>query len=269
MGKMDQTPDSIHVLVVDDEAPARKRLVDLLAKDPDIRSISEATDGVAAVAAIQERRPDVVFLDVQMPGVDGFGVIEALGPGNMPVTVFVTGYDQFALQAFDAEAIDYLLKPFSDSRFEQTLGRIRRRLQGIRTGTVEEANSFGPEFLKLAEKRFKPGELWQWIAVKGRDTVRLVMTDEIDWIEGAGVYVKLHVGVHEYLYRTGLAEIASRLDPFRFVRVHRSSVVNFRSIALLERRSHGEFEIVLKNGKRMMLSRSYRSQVESMLGQSL
>lgn len=266
---MGRSPESIRVLVVDDEAPARKRLGDMLGKDPDIGSILEAENGVAAVAVIEKDRPDVVFLDVQMPGVDGFGVVDALGAGNMPLTVFVTGYDRFALQAFEARALDYLLKPFSDTRYDQTMDRVKTRLREMRAGEATDANSFGPELLELASKRFRPGGIWQWIVVKTRDGTRLVMTEEIEWIEAAGVYVTLHVGKDQFLYRAGLAEVASHLDPFQFVRIHRSSAVNVRSIALLERRSHGEFEVVLKSGKRLMLSRSYRAQVEAMLGQSL
>ena len=259
----------ITALVVDDEAPARKRLADLLAKDRGIGKILEAKNGVEAVALIQDMQPDIVFLDVQMPGVDGFGVIDALGAENMPLTVFVTAYDQFALQAFDAEAVDYLLKPFGDSRYEKMMERVKKRLGEPRAENAGDANSFGPELLELAAKRAKPGELWEWMVVKKRDATQFVMTQDIDWIEAAGVYVTLHVGAEEYLYRAGLAAVASRLDPFRFVRIHRSSVVNLRSVALLERRSHGEFEVVLKDGTRLMLSRSYRAEVEALLGQSL
>jgi len=263
------SPEPIRFLVVDDEKPARNRLVELLTKDPCSGEILEAQDAVDAVALIQSERPDVVFLDVQMPGVDGFGVIDVLGPGNMPTTVFVTGYDDFALQAFDADAVDYLLKPFDDARFEETLERIKRRLKELGGNAAADADSFGPELLKLAAKRSKRGEIWQWIVVKNRDCRRLVITEEIDWIEAAGVYVTLHVGNQEYLYRGGLTEVASHLDPAQFVQVHRSSVVNLRSVALLERRSHSEFEIVLKNGSRLVLSRSYRAHVEAMLGQPL
>jgi two-component system LytT family response regulator len=266
---IEQSPESIRYLVVDDEKPARNRLVELLAKDPAADEILEAPDAVEAVALIQSERPDVVFLDVQMPGVDGFGVIDALGPRNMPTTVFVTGYDNFALQAFDADAVDYLLKPFDDARFEETMDRVKRRLREVGATGGAPASSFGPELLKLAAKRSNPGEIWQWIVVKNRDCRRLVVTEEIDWIEAAGVYVTLHVGTQEYLYRGGLAEVASHLDPTQFVQVHRSSVVNLRSVALLEPRSHSEFEIVLRDGKRLVLSRTYRAHVEAMLGQSL
>jgi two-component system LytT family response regulator len=266
---MRRPPEKIAALVVDDEAPARKRLADMLSRDQDVGKILEAPNGVAAVSMIQEQRPDVVFLDVQMPGVDGFGVVDALGSANMPLTVFVTGHDHFAIRAFEADATDYLLKPFADTRYEQMMERVKKRLRRLPASQANDANAFGSELLQLASRRLKPGELWRWIVVKTRDSTRLIMAEQIDWIEAAGVYVTLHVGKEELLYRAGLAEVASRLDPFQFVRIHRSSVVNLSSIAFLARRSHGEFEIVLKNGRRLMLSRSYRENVETMLGQSL
>jgi two-component system LytT family response regulator len=261
--------EPICVLVVDDEAPARKRLVDLLAKDHEVGRIIEAKNGVAAVPLIQDEQPDIVLLDVQMPGLDGFGVIDALGAENMPLTVFVTAYDQFALQAFEADAVDYLLKPFGDARYEKTMQRAKKRLGDIRSGISKDAGSVGPELLKLVAKRAEPGEVWDWMVVRTRTATRLLMTEEIDWIEAAGVYVTLHAGGEEFLYRTSLGTVASRLDPFRFVRIHRSAIVNLRSVALLERRSHGEFEIMLKDGTHLMLSRNYRAAVEAMLGQSL
>jgi two-component system LytT family response regulator len=241
----------------------------MLANDPDVAEIREAPNGIDAVASIEKHRPDVMFLDVQMPGVDGFGVIDALGAANLPLTVFVTGYDQFAIRAFEAEAVDYLLKPFADARYEQTMERVKARLQELRTAKAANCNSFGPELLQLTAKRARPGEIWEWMAVKDRRGTRLLVTDEIDWIEAADMYVILHAGTSEYLYRSGIAAVASHLDPFHFVRIHRSSIVNLRSIAFLERRSHGEFEVTLKSGARLMLSRNYREQVESMLGQSL
>jgi two-component system LytT family response regulator len=255
--------------VVDDEAPARKRIADLLAKDRDVERILKAENGVAAIAMIQDARPDIVFLDVQMPGVDGFGVIAAIGLERMPLTVFVTAYDRFALQAFEAEAIDYLLKPFSDRRYERTMERVKGRLHDLWSRDSDSTVTFGPELLKQVAKRSKPGQIWDWIVVKSRDTTRLLMTEDIDWIEADGVYVTLHSGGEEFLYRAGLAAVAERLDPFRFVRIHRSSIVNLKSIAFLERRSHGEFAVRLKNGAQLMMSRTYRSEVEEMLGQPL
>jgi two-component system LytT family response regulator len=262
-------PKPICALVVDDEAPARRRLADLLAKDREIGRILQAENGIAAVALIHEMKPDIVFLDVQMPGVDGLGVIDAIGAENMPLTVFVTAYDRFALQAFEADAIDYLLKPFGDRRYERTMERVKVRLHDLRSRDSENADSFGPELLKLVAKRSRPGEIWDWIVVKTADTTRLIMTEDIDWIEAAGVYVTVHAEGKEYLYRAGLAAVANRLDPFRFVRIHRSSIVNLKSVAHLERRSHGEFEVMLKDGAQLMMSRTYRAQFEEMLGQPL
>jgi len=266
---MGSSPESIQVLVVDDEAPARKRLADMLARDREVGRVIEAKNGVAAVTLIQEERPDVVFLDVQMPGVDGFGVIDALGAKNMPLIVFVTGYDQFALRAFEADAIDYLLKPFGDSRYEKAMERVKGRLYDLRSRQSDTSSSYGRELLKLVAKRSRPGEIWEWIAVKSGDTTRLIMTEDIDWIEAAGVYVTVHSGGEEFLYRASLASVASRLDPFRFIRIHRSSIVNLKSVAYLERRSHGEFEVRLKDGTHLMMSRTYRAEVQAMLGQPL
>lgn len=265
---MKRSAEPLSVLVVDDEAPARRRLTELLAKDREIGRVLEAKNGIAAVTQIQDERPDIVLLDVQMPGVDGFGVIDALGAENMPLTVFVTAYDQFALRAFDADAVDYLLKPFGDARFEKMMERAKGRLREMRAGADDTA-SVGPELLKLAAKRAKPGEIWDWMVVKTRTATRLIMAQDIDWIEASGVYVTLHVGGEEFLYRANLSAVANRLDPFQFVRIHRSGLVNLKSVALLERRSHGEFEIVLKDETRLMLSRNYRADVEARLGQPL
>jgi len=261
--------EPICVLVVDDEAPARRRLMELLAKDREVSRVIEAKNGIAAVSLIQEEHPDIVLLDVQMPGLDGFGVIDALGAENMPLTVFVTAYDKFALQAFEADAVDYLLKPFGDVRFEKTIERAKKRLREIRSGILGQGGAVGPELLKLVAKRAQPGEIWDWMVVKTRTGTRLIMTQDIDWIEAAGVYVTVHAGGEEFLYRANLGAVANRLDPFQFVRVHRSSLVNLKSVAFLERRSHGEFEIVLKDGAHLMLSRNYRADVEARLGQSL
>jgi two-component system LytT family response regulator len=261
---MEQEPSRpLRVLVVDDEAPARKRLKDLLSKDDDIGAIAEAENGIAAVAAIESDRPDIVFLDVQMPEVDGFGVIEAVGVDRMPLTVFVTAYDRYALKAFDTDAVDYLLKPFGSKRYELALSRAKARLRG--TGS----QALGSNVLDLVAKRDAPGEIWDWIVIKAGGVTRLVMAAEIDWIEAAGVYVNLHFQGKECVYRSSLAAVTKRLDPLRFVRIHRSSVVNIKAIVQLEPISHGEFEVQLRDGARLVLSRSYRADVEMRLGQSL
>jgi two-component system, LytTR family, response regulator len=253
----------LRVLIVDDEAPARRRLVDLLRKDTDVETIMEADNGVSAVSAIEKERPDIVFLDVQMPEIDGFGVIDAVGADSMPLTIFVTAYDRFAVKAFEADAVDYLLKPFGTKRYEQAIARAKARL------TQTDANAIGPNVLNLVTRRMAPGEIWDWIVIKTGGVTRFVTASDIDWIEAAGIYVNLHVQGKEFVYRTSLGAVTKRLDPFRFVRIHRSSVVNLKSVAQLEPMSHGEFEVLLKDGTRLALSRHYRADVEKRLGQSL
>jgi two-component system LytT family response regulator len=258
-----QPAERIRVLVVDDEAPARQRLVDLLKKDPQVGAVLEAANGKVAVEIIGREAPDLVFLDVQMPELGGLQVIETVGAAAMPLTVFVTAYDQHAIRAFEANALDYLLKPFSDERWEGALARAKTR--------HEERNlrEFGRSVLHMLAVRSEPGRYIDRLVVKGNGTTRFIRVTDIDWIEGAGVYVNLHVAGKELLYRSALNELAGRLDPLRFIRVHRSAIVNIDSILQLQPISHGEFEIVLKDGHRSRVSRTYRTQLEKRLGQSL
>jgi two-component system LytT family response regulator len=257
------TPDSIRVLIVDDEAPARQRLADLLRKDAQIDSILEAGDGITAVETIQSQRPELVFLDVQMPELDGLRVIDAVGAGQMPLTIFVTAYDQHAIRAFEADALDYLLKPFSDERFEAALLRAKARLDERST------SEFGQRVMKMLSCAPQAQRPWDRLVVKSAGSTRFIRTAEIDWIEAAGVNVHLHISEQQLLYRASLHELAERLDPRRFVRVHRSAIVNIESILQLEPISHGEFDVVLKSGARTRVSRSYRAQLENRLGQPL
>ena len=254
--------ERISVLVVDDEIPARQRLADLLRKDPQVGSILEAGNGTTAVAIIQSRRPGLVFLDVQMPELDGLGVIEAVGAENMPLTIFVTAYDQHAIRAFEANALDYLLKPFSDERHEAAMARVKSRLD------ERCVHEFGQRMMRMVSGA-APERRLDRLVVKSGGATRFVRVVDIDWIEAAGVYANLHVAGKEMLYRATLSELAERLDTERFVRVHRSAIVNIESIVQLEPISHGEFEVVLKDGSRSRVSRSYRAQLEKRLGQSL
>ena len=187
-------PEGLSVLVADDEAPARQRIVDLLRGDSQVAAILEASDGLSAVEIIQNRRPDLVFLDVQMPERNGLEVIAEVGAEHMPLTVFVTAYDQHAIRAFEANALDYLLKPFSDERFEATMARVGVRMD------ERSVREFG-------------------LVVKSGGSTRFVRAADIDWIEAAGVYANLHIGGKELLYRAALNELAEWLDPVRFVRV--------------------------------------------------
>jgi len=260
---MAQPAAQLRVLVVDDEAPARQRRVDLLKKDQQVGSVLEAVNGKAAVEIIGREALDLVFLDVQMPELDGLQVIETVGAEAMPLTVFVTAYDKHAIRAFEANALDYLLKPFSDERWETALTRAKARHNEL---SVRE---FGRSVLRMLTARSPAGRYLDRLVVKAGGTTRFVRVADIDWIEGAGVYVNLHVAGKELLYRAALNELAGRLDPMRFVRVHRSCMVNLDSILELQPISHGEFEIVLKGGHRSRVSRTYRAELEKRLGQSL
>jgi two-component system, LytTR family, response regulator len=255
--------ERIRALIVDDEAPARQRLRDLLEKDGQVSAILEAENGIVAVQMIHEQKPDLVFLDVQMPELDGLAVIEAVGAEEMPLTIFVTAYDQHAIRAFEANALDYLLKPFSDERLEAAVARVKTRLD------ERNLRDLGRRMLQMLSKVPSQARRWDRLVVKSAGTTRFLRVAEIDWIEAAGVYVNLHVAGKEFLYRASLNDLTEKLDPMRFIRIHRSAMVNLESIVQLEPASHGEFAVVLKNGSRARVSRTYRAQLEKRLGQSL
>jgi two-component system LytT family response regulator len=198
-----------------------------------------------------------------MPELDGLGVIDAVGAGLMPLTVFVTAYDQHAIKAFEANALDYLLKPFSDERFEAALSRAKLRLRERST------SEFGQRVMKMLSAAPQAQRPLDRLVVKCSGSTRFIRVAEIDWIEAAGVYVNLHVAGQQLLYRAALQELSERLDARRFVRVHRSAIVNIESIVQLEPISHGEFDVVLKSGARTRVSRGYRAQLENRLGQPL
>ena len=260
---MAQLTEPIRVLVVDDEAPARQRLIDLLKKDPHVESVLQAANGKAAVEIIRREALDLVFLDVQMPELDGLQVIETVGAAAMPLTIFVTAYDKHAIRAFEANALDYLLKPFSDERWEAALARARIRRREL------SLHEFGDKVLRMLATRPQATRYMDRLVVKGSGTTRFIRVAEIDWIEGAGVYVNLHAGSKELLYRSTLNELSRHLDPMRFIRIHRSTIVNLESVVELRPISHGEFELLLKDGHRSRVSRTYRIELEKRLGQSL
>jgi two-component system LytT family response regulator len=255
--------DGLCVLVADDEAPARQRIIDLLRRDSQVPAILEASDGLSAVETIQNRRPNLVFLDVQMPERNGLEVIAQVGAEHMPLTVFVTAYDEHAVRAFEANALDYLLKPFSDERFDMTMARVSTRMD------ERSVRAFGERILRMVSGTPSENLPLDRLVVKSAGSTRFVPVADIDWIEAAGVYANLHIGGKELLYRAALNELAERLDPVRFVRIHRSAIVNIESIVRLEPISHGEFEVILKDGSRSRISRTYRGQLEKRLGQSL
>jgi len=255
-------PDGIRALIVDDEAPARQRISDLLNQDKEVCSLQEAGDGETAVRMILSDKPNLVLLDVQMPELNGLEVIEAVGPENMPLTVFVTAYDQHAIRAFEANALDYLLKPFSDERFETMLARVKRRRDDL------HLQEFGQNVARVIAMQAETPYLDR-LAVKTDGITKFVRVKDIEWIEAAGVYVTLHSSGKEFLYRASLTDLAQSLDPSRFLRIHRSAIVNIESIVQLEPLSHGEFEVLLKDGSHPRASRTYRTAMEKRLGQKL
>jgi two-component system LytT family response regulator len=239
---MAEHPAKIRALLVDDEPLARSNLKHLLRQDPDIESIAEAGSGAEAVAEIRGTRPDLVFLDVQMPECGGFEVLEILKTdGPLPVIVFVTAYDEYALRAFDAGALDYLLKPFDDSRFALALLRAKERLAAREPALRQEIPR---------------------LTVRSAGQEVYVQIPDIDWVEAADYYVCLHVGPKSHLLRRSMAELERDLDARIFCRIHRSTIVNLRRVRALEIDGAGEYEVILESGRRLRLSRRFRKELQ-------
>lgn len=251
----------IRALVVDDEPFARERVMSLLSQEPDVEVIGQCSDGSQAVAAIQTQNPDLVFLDVQMPGRSGFEVIEDVGADRMPTVVFVTAYDQYALRAFEVHALDYLLKPFGKDRFQQTLRHAREALDRRRAGDLGRRLLALVHDAKPDQEAARPDRL----VVKSGGRVFFVKTDEIDWIEASGNYVRLHLGEEAHLFRETMNHMEARLDARRFVRIHRSRIVNIERIREMQPWFNGEYVVVLRNGTRLTLSRNYRERLQEQL----
>jgi two-component system, LytTR family, response regulator len=239
---------SIRVLIADDEPLARQRIIDLLAREPAVEIAGIATNGDEAVDAIRELSPDLVFLDVQMPGRSGMKVIDAIGADHMPQTIFVTAFDRFALDAFDRAALDYLVKPFDDDRFAQAFQRARKMLELQKTGQPEKS-----EFLDR-------------IPVESRGQVRVVPVDRIDYITASGPYAELHVGDRTFAIRERMQTLEEKLDPALFFRIHRSAIVRVDRIDAVTRQPGGDYGVRLKNGVELSLSRGRREELERKLG---
>jgi two-component system, LytTR family, response regulator len=264
------------LLIVDDEPLARQGLRLLLAGDPDVAAVHEAKDGREAVAALRDRRPDLVFLDVQMPGLPaqrgygvgdpktcGFDVLDRVSTTHLPVVVFVTAYDQYAIKAFDVHALDYLLKPFSDARFAQALERARRALSDADRDADRRVAA-----LLSAQAEARPKPYLTRLPVKDRDRFLLLRIEEIEWVEAAQNYVQIHARKHEYLVRGTMADLEAQLDPVRFARIHRSTLVNLDRIREIRPAWHGDFDVVLEDGTQLKLSRHYRDRLLTMPGAS-
>jgi two-component system, LytTR family, response regulator len=246
---------SIRALIVDDEPLARVRIRMLLADEPGIEILAESANGTEALRDIQRLVPDLVFLDVQMPELTGFELLDRLDPARMPVIIFVTAYDQYALKAFEVCALDYLLKPFDRERFGRALARARVELDRKKSGQVNE------RVLKLLSELGQAKKHLEKLMIRDGGRVFFLRTDEIDWIEAAGNYVRLHSGKEEHLYRETMTKLETQLNPERFARIHRSAIVNTERIKELQPWFRGDYVIVLRDNQKLTLSRTYRSRL--------
>jgi two-component system LytT family response regulator len=255
-------PAKLRVLVADDEAPARRVLVRLLAAHPDIDVVAECADGADAARRIRQDAPELIFLDVKMPELDGFEVIERVGVDAMPPVVFVTAFDDFALRAFDVRALDYLVKPFSDARFEATLAQARQRL------VERDAPRLAAELRALLDgRRSEPdGAAPQRFLVKLGSRTSVIAASEIDWIEAQGYYVTLHVAGAAHLHRQGISSLEAELDPRAFARIDRSAIVNLARVRELRRCPDGRWVARLVDGTELPVSRRRREQLLQRLG---
>lgn len=263
----------IRTLIVDDEPLARERVRSMAVEEPDLEVIGEARDGAEAVDAILSQAPDLVFLDVQMPKLDGFEVINSVGAERMPPVVFTTAFDQHALRAFEVQALDYLLKPFDRDRFQGALSRVRHQIDS------EESGALGKKLLALVRGMnteglpdsvtTPPDRKSDRMVVKSGGRLFFLRADEIDWVEAAGNYVRLHVGAEAHLLRETMNSIEGRLDADTFFRIHRSRIVNIERIKELQPWFNGEYVVILRNGTKLTLSRGYREKLQERLGRPL
>lgn len=270
----------IRVLIVDDEPLARQRLEDLLSTEEDVEIVAAVDNGAAAVEAVRSWRPDLVFLDVQMPGKTGLDVVREIGAESMPLTIFVTAYDRYALQAFDLAAVDYLVKPFDDERFEQAFRRARKLVELHEMGTLRERllalldtsprggapTGDGAAGAAPAATPRAGSPYLERIAVEMRGKVRVVPVSQIEYITASGPYVELHTSERAYLIREAIHTLEERLDPARFLRIHRSIIVRVDLIETFLRGAGGDYEVQLKGGARLRVSRSRREELERRLG---
>ena len=250
----------LKTLIVDDEPLARERLRDLLSPEPEIELIGECSNGQEALVAIREQSPDLLFLDVQMPELDGFGVIAALQGEPMPAVIFVTAYDKFALKAFEVHAVDYLLKPFDRERFQKALSRALNQIKREQTEGLSQRLSN-----LLAELKPEPKSSDR-LPIKVDGKVLFLKIDEIDWIEAADNYVHVHVGKDSHMIRETMSAIETKLSPKKFLRISRSAIVNIERVKELQPMFHGEYTVILHNGTRLTLSRTHREKLHQLMG---
>lgn len=252
----------IRTLIIDDVPLARQRIKRCLAGDAEIQIVGESANGQQAVADIRSLAPDLIFLDVQMPALDGFGVLEALNDERMPAVIFVTAYNEYAIQAFEVNALDYLLKPVDCERVYKAVERAKSRLvQLTRDDQLHSRVRAMLDELKSGSKYIKR------LTIKLTGRTVLLPTDEIDWIETHGNYLKVYAGRESHLIRATMQSLETKLDPEKFVRVHRSVIVNVEKVKEIYPRSNGDQDLVLQNGQQLMLSRNYRDKFFNLLGE--
>lgn len=252
----------MRAVIVDDEPLARRRLRSLLAEMDDVEIAAECANGKEAIQVIEASPPDLLFLDIQMPELDGFDVLRAIGVGRVPVVIFVTAYDQFALRAFEAHALDYLLKPFDDERFEATLQRARTQVR------QRQGSDLDHRLRALLEDARRDRGYLQRLAVTTGPRSVLVRTEQIDWIEAERNYIRLHVAGRSHLLRENLSRIESALDPATFCRIHRSTIVNINRIEAIESDFRGEYRVTLHDGTKLSSGRSYRGNLNALMGKA-
>ena len=254
---------TMRVLIVDDEPLARERIRDLLAEEEDVEVVGECGDGAEALERILEEEPDLVFLDVQMPEMTGFDVLEALDEEVLPVVIFVTAYDQYALKAFEAHALDYLMKPFHRDRFQAALQRARRYVAAPPPAREEPTLD---ERIRAVLQQLQPASRYpQRIVVRSGHRILFVSTDDVDWVDAEGNYARLHAGKRTYLLRQTMSRLAERLDPERFVRIHRSTIVNIDRIKEVQPLFKGTFAVILEDGTRLQSTRGYRDRLQALI----
>ena len=252
----------IRTLIVDDERLARQKVRTLLADENDIEVVGECANGIEAVAAVRRYKPDLLLLDVEMPGADGFEVLQRLRSERLPMVVFVTAHDEYAVQAFEVEAVDYVMKPFDRRRFHDAVRRAKRHLD-------EQGNEWEERILRLLERVVRAGDprkRLEHFAVKSRDRTFLLGVSDVDWIEAQGKYVRLHSGGAGYLLRESISDIEERLDSRKFLRIHRGTIVNVKRIQEMHHGFGGGMFVVLRDGTKLTMSRRYRARIREATG---
>jgi two-component system LytT family response regulator len=252
----------IRAVIVDDEILGRERIREFLRRDSEVEIVGECANGREAVTTVQEKHPDLLFLDVQMPEMDGFGVLQSVPAARMPFVIFVTAYDQYALRAFEVHALGYLLKPFDIDRFRKTVEHAKQQIAQRRGSSLNQG------ILNLLEEMKKPKRL-ERLVIKSGGRVSFLKTSEIDWIEAEGNYVRLHSGKESYLLRETLNQMEEQLDPEHFARIHRSTIVNLNSVKELRSYFHGEYQVLLHDKTELLLSRKYREKLRDTMGRMI